>query len=67
MQYYGNEGFIFAWGLGVSFMGIPNLVMIGFSKKFFQNFGLKGVIEKCVSCVRTYRFIKVKRTYVYWD
>ena len=56
--YYGNDGFIFTGDLGVIFLGIPNLVNSSFSKKniFFSNFGLKGVVEKCVGCFLVYLF-----------
>ena len=33
--YCGNDGFIFAWDLGVIFSGIPNLVIGQFLNFFF--------------------------------
>ena len=57
--YCGNDGFIFAWDLGVIFSGIPNLVIGQFLKFFFFNFGLKGVVEKCVGCFLVYLFLRV--------
>ena len=53
--YCGNEAFIFAWDLGVIFLAyqIGRLVALNF---FFLNFGLKGVIEKCVGCFLVYLF-----------
>ena len=35
MRYYTNDGFIFALDLGVTFLGIPNLVIGWFLKDFF--------------------------------
>ena len=55
MGYYGNEVFIFAWDLDVSFLGIPNWVIRGFLI-FFFHFGFKGVMEKCVGCFLVYLF-----------
>ena len=53
----GIGGFIFAWDLGVIFLGVPNWEIGEFSKKkFFLNFGLKGVIEKCVGRFLLYLF-----------
>ena len=54
--YCGNDGFIFAWDLGSSFLGVPNWVIGEFSKKNFLNFGLKEVMEKCVGCFLVYLF-----------
>ena len=60
MGYYGNDGFIFAWDLGVIFLGIRNWEIGGFSKKNNNNnFGLKGVIEKCMGCFLVYLSLKV--------
>ena len=28
MRYYGNDGFIFAWDLGVSFLGVRNFLEV---------------------------------------
>ena len=33
--YYGNDGFIFAWDLGVMFLGIPNWLIDEFFKFSF--------------------------------
>ena len=52
--YYGNEGLSLVWALGVIFLGIPNLWLVELKKK--KNFGLKGVMEKCVSCFLVYPF-----------
>ena len=49
----GMGGFIFAWYLGVIFLGIPKWVAGGFLEKIV---GLKGVIEKCVGCFLVYFF-----------
>ena len=49
----GMGGFIFAWDLGVIFLGIPKWVAGGFLEKIV---GLKGVIEKCVGCFLVYFF-----------
>ena len=58
--YYGNESFIFAWNLGVIFLGTPNWVI---TKLFLQNywflqnfFDFEGFIEKCVGCFVVYLF-----------
>ena len=51
--YCGNDGFIFAWDLGASFLGILNWVVSGFLGIFF---GLEGVMEKCVCCFLVYLF-----------
>ena len=68
--YYGNDGFIFAWDLGVIFLGIWNWVVGGFLKIFFFfNLGLKGVIEKCVSCFLVYLFLRgflIKKVWKKW-
>ena len=53
--YCGNDGFIFAWDLGVSFLGILNFKILRF-RIFFFNLGLKGVIEKFVGCFLVYLF-----------
>ena len=42
MGYYGNEVFIFAWDLDVSFLGIPNWVIRGFLIFFFLILVLKA-------------------------
>ena len=49
MGYDGNDGFIFAWDLGVIFLRVPNWLIGRFSKNFL---GLKGVMEKCVGCFK---------------
>ena len=59
MRYDGNGGLNFAWDLGVVFLGTPNLVIGGFSKKKFLNFVLKGDVEKCVGCFLAYLVLKV--------
>ena len=51
--YCGNEGINFAWDLGAIFLGIPDWVIGWFLKK---NFGLEGVMEKCVGCFLVYLF-----------
>ena len=33
--YCGNDGFIFAWDLGVIFLSVPNWEIGGFSKNIF--------------------------------
>ena len=48
MGYYGNDDFIVGWDIDVIFLGVPNWVIDGLFKKIFFNFGLKGVMEKCV-------------------
>ena len=58
MRYYGNDGFIFAWDLGVIFLGIPNWVLTGFFNFLFFSFGLKGVMEKCVGCFLVYHILR---------
>ena len=55
MEYYGNGVLIFAWDLGVNFLGIPNWVIGGFLI-FFFNFGLKEVMERCVGYFLVYQF-----------
>ena len=57
--YCGNDGFIFAWDLGINFLCIPNWVIDGFLKFFCFNFGLKGIIEKFVGCFLAYLFLRV--------
>ena len=52
--YYRNDGFIFAWDLGVIFLGIRNWAIGGFLKMFYFDLGLKVVIEKCVVSLYTY-------------
>ena len=42
MGYYGNEVFIFAWDLDVSFLGIPNWVIRGFLIFFLKILVLKA-------------------------
>ena len=56
--YCENDDFIFAWDLGVNFLVVPNWEIGWFSEKcfFFFNFGVKGVIEKCVGCFLVYLF-----------
>ena len=56
MGYYGNDGFIVGWDIDVIFLGVPNWVIDGFFKKIFFNFGLKGVMEKCVFFFLVYLF-----------
>ena len=42
MGYYGNDGFILAWDIGVMFLGTPNWVLDGvFFKKSFLILVLK--------------------------
>ena len=54
----GNDGFIFAWDLGVIFLGIPIFKIFRFLELFFFfNLGLKDVIEKCVGCFLVYLFL----------
>ena len=57
MGYYGNDGFIFAWDLGVIFLGIPSFKILRLQKKLFLKFGFYGVIEKCVGCFLVYLFL----------
>ena len=57
MRYYGNDGFIFAWDLGIIFLDLPIGWLTRFFKKRFLNFGLKGIIEKCVGCFLVYLFL----------
>ena len=59
MGYYGSDGFIFAWDLDVSFLGIAIGWLTSFKRLFFLNFGLKGVIETCVGCFLVYLFLRV--------
>ena len=51
--------FIFAWDLGVIFLGVPILWSADSWKKFFLNFGLKGVTEKCMGCFLVYLYVRV--------
>ena len=53
--YCGNDGFIFAWDLGVIFLGIPNLVIGQFLKFFFLILVLK-VSWKSVLVVSLYTY-----------
>ena len=45
MGYYKNDGLIFAWDLGVIFLGVPNWKPVGFQKKeiFVLKVSLKNV------------------------
>ena len=54
-----NWGFIFAWDLGVIFLGIPNLKIFGFWKNNFFKFRFQGFIEKCVGCFLVYLHLRV--------
>ena len=56
-KYYGNEGLCLAWDLGINFFGIRNL-WFRVLKMFFKDFGFKGVMEKCKSCLFVYLFYK---------
>ena len=47
---------ILAWDLGVNLLVIPNFVTRWAKKKIVLNFGLKGVMEKCVGCLLVYPF-----------
>ena len=52
---YGNDGFIFAWNLGVIFLGIPSFKILRLQKKF--NLKFYCGIEKCVGCFLVYLFL----------
>ena len=56
--YYKNDGFIFTWDLGAVFFRHTEFGdwEVSEKKKFF-NFGLKGVVEKCVGFFLPCRFI----------
>ena len=54
--YYGNGGLIFAWDLGASYLGVPNLRFRGLKKVLFLILGLKGAKEKRVGCLLVYLF-----------
>ena len=56
--YYGNNGLSLAWDLGVIFQAYQIVRSASFSEKKFFNVGLKGVMEKCVSCSLVYLFLK---------
>ena len=55
--YCGNDGFIFAWVLGVIFLCVLNFKILRFPKNYFFNLGIKCVIEKCVGCFLVYLFL----------
>ena len=45
MRYYGNDGFMFAWDLGVSFLGIQNVLEI--NDEILREPNLRGQENKC--------------------
>ena len=57
MGYYGSWVLSFAWDLGVTFLGVPNLVICEFFLNIVFNLGLKGVIKRCVGCFLVYLFL----------
>ena len=57
MGYYGSWVLSFAWDLGVTFLGVPNLVICEFFLNIVFNLGLKDVIKRCVGCFLVYLFL----------
>ena len=56
MRCYGNGYLMFAWDLGVTFLGVPNAPVSWGKKKNFKDFGSRGVMEICICCFLVYPF-----------
>ena len=61
MRYYGNGGFIFAWDLGIIFLGIPNLMIGWFLGKFFRFWRRHGKMCRLFPCIPIFGVFLIKK------